>query len=148
MSVKMDTQAADIADVTPTGVQVGLVAVKSFSDRPRPRWPISGILHLPLPVAGLFLRLIVAEDMEAVGGERIIGRAERCFLARGRRNELAEPDAPLRRLSVAEGETRRERRPIRGLAQLQANAGVPGIELPVADDARHTGSSYRYPTKM
>src|SRR4051812_24705259 len=94
MSVKMDTQAADIADVTPTGVQVGLVAVKSFSDRPRPRWPISGILHLPLPVAGLFLRLSVAEDMEAVGVERIIGRAERCFLARGRRNELAEPDAP------------------------------------------------------
>src|SRR3954468_14451317 len=116
MSIDVGTESADIADITVTGLQIGLVAVEGFPNRLRLNRAIRGMLDLLLPVARLFLGLCVAEDMDAVGVERIIGRAERCFLAEGRRNQLGEPDAALRRLSVAKGETRRERRPIGRLA--------------------------------
>src|SRR3954463_15897224 len=141
MSVEVGTQAADIADITATGLQVGLVAVESFADDLRPTRPVRGILDLLLPGPRLFLRLAKVEDMDAIGVECIVPRTDGRFAAKDAGfDELGEPDAALRRLPVAEGKPRRDRHPIRRLPLLQPDAGIPGVQRRAANRAWHLAS--------
>src|ERR1700704_4369116 len=110
----MDAQPPDVSHMAAARIEIRFIAVNGFADRDQLFFRAADMLVFDprLPVARLFLGLREAEDVNAIRVESIVGRAECRFLPQARFDELGEPYAALRGLSVSQREPGRDRMPI------------------------------------
>src|SRR5436305_15154382 len=122
----MRTNPVDVAGVAAAGLHVPLIAIDSLAQG---KGLVDGGFDIRLPGEGFVLGLIEAENVNAIGIERIVSGAESFLPTKARLHQLDDPDAPLRRFPVAERKSARQTVPVWLVTLRQAGAGRAGVEL-------------------